>query len=250
MKLSQNKSSVFLTGQIVLAALALLLVAITCYCDPMMSRDGAFYADLISGKVHDGQCFFSIGFVKPPLFLLAVYCICLFFACAPERGMLLLNAVSLAISVFPITYIGRKLLNSRAAALFCAAWLITSPLLLETVRRGTREPMFFCLGLLCLAFAFRSCSDNIHGEWPLLVLSAIFGAFSTLTRFEGAGFVLASLLIIVSERKSHFPFGYKAVRVLFCASVSCLTVLILALISTEVRSFLLYWGAKFLRSIV
>ena len=242
----QRKDSIYWMGQIVLAALALLLVWATCYREPILSRDGTFYAERILAKIGNGQAIYHDDFNKPPLFILGAYCIYRCSGCGVEMALWLLNALALAWSVFPMAHVGRSLLHSRAAALFCAAWLITSPLLLEDVRGGTREPLFICFGVFSLAFAFGSDTGSWRGRWET-ALSAVFGVFSALTRFEGLGFILFSFLIIVFKNRAGLSAARKALLGAVFVFVGGLTLLILAFASTEIRIFLLGWCAKLVK---
>jgi len=235
---------------VLLALLSACMVLIAWHLEPMLSRDGTFYANQITEKLQNGVSFYHADFHKPPLFQLLGCGICRLSGIPAESALLVINTFCLAMMVFPMAYLARRVLGSSVIAFFCAAWLVTSPDLFRMALGGTREPLFLCFLLYGVAAALRY-GEKRSLRW--VGISAFLGMLAALTRFEGllgSGLCLI-YMVCVADRSASWRRRIVSGEVyVVVAGVTfagaCLLSSEVALFSQRMIECFLSQGAKFL----
>ncbi len=221
-------------AEVLLFFLVLAMAITVWHLEPMLSRDGTFYAGMIWEKIQKGVPFCRTGCYIPPFFSLCAYGFCRLTGISAGYSLQILNTIFLGLMVFPMTAIARRILHSSAAAFFCAAWLVTSPVLFQTVRGGTREPLFLLCILVSAAAALHS-----RGRYYLVwqEISAAFGIMALLTRYEGGGWLIFSLIYVTFFAKSTSSWIQCLMRGLLFIVLAMLSLGILCLLSSEIALF-------------
>lgn len=108
-----------------------------------------------------------------------------------------------AINVFPLAYIGKKVLGKKSLIILLVIFIFVSPLIMSSIS-ALSEPMFLFLLLMMVLFIMKS-SDN----QKYILVAALFGGIAYYVRFNGILLLLIILFSFFLLRKQIPEFKYR-----------------------------------------
>ncbi len=115
----------------------------------------------------------------------------------------LISDVVGALAIFPLAYIGKKLLNTVSSIILLVIFVFVPPLVIISTS-VLSEPLFILLLLLSICFVLKS-EENQY----FLILSSVIGAFAYYIRFNGIIILFIIILSYLSFKKQISNFSYK-----------------------------------------
>lgn len=108
-----------------------------------------------------------------------------------------------AITIFPLAYLGKKLLGNKNLFALLVLFAFAPPLV-STSTSALTEPLFILLFLLSICFIIKA-RDNIN----YILLSSLVGAFAYYVRFNGILILAVIILSFLLLKKQIKNFSYR-----------------------------------------
>lgn len=108
-----------------------------------------------------------------------------------------------ALSIFPLAYIGKKLLDKRSLIFLLILFAFSSQLIISSTSALT-EPLFTFLLLMSVYFIIKARENQNY-----ILMASLFGAFAYYVRPNGILILIVILLSFFLLRKANPKFSYK-----------------------------------------